>query len=174
MIQWTLFYSFLCISRSYFILILTWVRQFNKLQSDNEGILQWLSCWAMKLCREGQILAIQFLPFWSLLHKTQVRKFKCLKSIDCLFSENTKIEILVKIHRRTFHLLTRHFFTYAELVFVEGLLSSLFNFFVELTVNMILLSSLFNMFQSTGHLPTSLITSCPQLAYMWKLCSRGE
>lgn len=109
MIQWTLFYSFLCISRSYFILILTWVRQFNKLQSDNEGILQWLSCWAMKLCREGQILAIQFLPFWSLLHKTQVRKFKCLKSIDCLFSENTKIEILVKIHRRTFHLLTRHF-----------------------------------------------------------------
>jgi len=66
------------------------------------------------------------------------------------------------------------FFTYAELVFVEEVPSSLFNFFVELTVNMIPLSSLFNTFQSAGHLPTSLIMSCPQLAYMWKLCSRGK
>lgn len=36
----------------------------QKLQSDNEAILQWLFCWAMKLNREGQILALQFPPFW--------------------------------------------------------------------------------------------------------------
>lgn len=89
------------------------------------------------------------------------------------FSENARIEIPVKMCRRTFHLVRRVFYLWKP-VSVEELLSSLFNFFVELTVNMIPLSFLFNMFQSTGHLLTSLITSCPPLAYMWKLFSRGK
>lgn len=91
------------------MLILTWVRQFNKLQSDNEAILQRLCCWAMRLWKGRYWIFSSCHSGHSLLHKTQVGKFKCLKSVYCLFSENTKTEVLVKICRRTFHLLTRHF-----------------------------------------------------------------